>query len=354
MRPCTCMASESSLERAAATLRGMRLIPIQRDGKLAGVITDHSLADALARGCSAFDTVECALTQHYGSIGPRETGAEALRRIAEGEFSSLLVVDANDRVLGILVASDLYPHTVPSVRPPLVGGMATPFGVYLTNGAFGAGVPWWALASTGAMLFLLSAIGALLQAPLSLLAKKHGMPGDPDVYMQVLPLATLFIGMRLLPLAGIHAAEHKVVHAIERGEPLVPEVVGRMSRIHPRCGTNLMAGALVFSTIISIPLNISVFDRAALAVVATVLLWRRLGTALQWLFTTRPPNRKQIEMGIRSGEELLEKYRRIRNPTPTFWQRIWNSGLAYVLVGFTACELLAQGLAWIFHWDLPF
>jgi uncharacterized protein YqhQ len=37
-----------------------------------------------------------------------------------------------------------------------------------------------------------------------------------------------------------------VVHAIERGEPLVLEVVRRMPRVHPRCGTNLVAGIALF------------------------------------------------------------------------------------------------------------
>ncbi|MER3495923.1 MAG: hypothetical protein C4320_03425, partial [Armatimonadota bacterium] len=58
---------------------------------------------------------------------------------------------------------------------------------------------------------------------------------------------------RLLPLAGTHAAEHMAVNALERGEPLDPEVVARMPRTHIRCGTNLAVGAGLFFGISETP-----------------------------------------------------------------------------------------------------
>jgi CBS domain-containing protein len=354
MRPIMSLNSESSLERAANSLRGpFHAIPVVDGKELVGVVTDRTLADALAKGISPYEPVESATTKKFGSILKGETGASALRRFNEGEFDSLLVLDSDQRVLGVLTASDLYPKPVHATKPPLVGGMATPFGVYLTNGAFGVGVKWWALSATGALMFVLFAIGAFLTEPATALFVKWGAQGNADTYASVLPLLTLFIGMRLLPLSGIHAAEHKVVHAIERGEPLVPEVVDRMSRVHPRCGTNLWAGATVFFGILGIPLY-DVYTRAVAAIIATLFLWRPLGSATQWLFTTRPPNRKQLEMGIKSGNELLEKYRLVRNAYPNVFQRLWNSGMAYVLLGFAICEGLSAGIAWLFHYNLPF
>jgi len=354
MRPIVCLSSESSLERAATALRsGLQVMPVKRGSELLGVVTNRTLADALARGASPFDSVEGAVTDSFGTIGKHETGAAALRLLSDGGFDSLLVLDSDQNVLGFVSASDLYPKPAHATKPPLVGGMATPFGVYLTNGAFGVGVPWWALASTGALMFALVAIGGFLQEPAVHLLTRMGVRGDTDVYVSVLPLICLFVGMRLLPLSGIHAAEHKVVHAIERGEPLVPEVVERMNRVHPRCGTNLWAALSIFFGILSLPLG-DIYGKAIVAILATLAFWRPLGYATQWLFTTRPPNRKQIEMGIKSGKALLEKYRLERNPPPNIAQRIWSSGMVYVLVGFAICDGLAMGIAWLFHYNLPF
>jgi uncharacterized protein YqhQ len=40
-----------------------------------------------------------------------------------------------------------------------------------------------------------------------------------------------------------------VVHAIERGEPLLAESVRAMPRVHPRCGTNIVAAAFLATTV---------------------------------------------------------------------------------------------------------
>jgi len=74
---------------------------------------------------------------------------------------------------------------------------------------------------------------------------------------------------------------------------------------------------------------------------------------MQWLITTRPPNRKQVEMGIKSGNELLEKYRRTRGRAPSLPQRIWHSGIVYVMAGSMCCMLILQALEMIFKFDLP-
>jgi hypothetical protein len=317
------------------------------------VVTESTLAEALARGCGPYDPVTVALDTKTPTIQSHETGAEALRKISESGTSSLLVVDSTGRGIGIVSASDLYPKQPYSPKPPAVGGMATPFGVYLTNGAIGAGVPYWALMSTGAVMFGLVAFGGVAQE-LLMHYTQAGKVGPYNPAWDLFPIVFLFLGMRLLPLAGIHAAEHKVVHAIERGEPLVPEVVERMPRVHPRCGTNLFVGATIFGIVLSTPYIADQSLRIVLAAVATFLLWQPLGSAMQWAVTTRPPSKKHVEMGIKSGKELLEKYRMIRNPSPNPLQRIWNSGMVHVLSGFLICSLIAAGVGAIFHVDLPF
>src|SRR5207248_1050627 len=68
------------------------------------------------------------------------------------------ILDASDRYLGLVSLADLLEALPVRPRPPMVGGMATPFGVYLTNGSIQAGAGNVALMAGGALLgFLLTA-----------------------------------------------------------------------------------------------------------------------------------------------------------------------------------------------------
>jgi hypothetical protein len=156
------------------------------------------------------------------------------------------------------------------------------------------------------------------------------------------------LGMRSIPLAGIHAAEHKVVHAIERGEDLDPEVVRRMPRVHPRCGTNLAVGGMLFLGLGSAAWIPDQTLRLMVAILATLLLWRRLGALVQRWITTSNPNEKQLMMGIRSGRELLDRYAHARTAMPSIGQRIWNSGMFQVVAGSFAMYLFIYAVSVLF------
>jgi uncharacterized protein YqhQ len=49
---------------------------------------------------------------------------------------------------------------------------------------------------------------------------------------------------------GFHGAEHKAIHAIERGAPLTPESVQSFSRFHPRCGTTFLFYVVLVSVVV--------------------------------------------------------------------------------------------------------
>jgi uncharacterized protein YqhQ len=49
---------------------------------------------------------------------------------------------------------------------------------------------------------------------------------------------------------GYHGAEHKAIHALERGAPLTPESVQTFSRLHPRCGTSFLFLLVVISVVV--------------------------------------------------------------------------------------------------------
>ncbi|NIQ77937.1 MAG: DUF1385 domain-containing protein, partial [Anaerolineae bacterium] len=112
--------------------------------------------------------------------------------------------------------------------------------------------------------------------------------------------------LRVLPLSGYHAAEHQVVHAIERGEPLSPETVQALPRVHPRCGTNIVAAALVFLSLVRV---LSSEAATIIVIFVMVFAWRMIGAYFQYYITTKPPSSKQLKSGIQAGASLLDKYR---------------------------------------------
>src|SRR5262249_35497809 len=116
------------------------------------------------------------------------------------------------------------------------------------------------------------------------------VPGLISTGLSLLVTILFLLLMRATRLAGYHSAEHQTVHALERGERLIPEIVRRMPRAHPRCGTNIMAAGLVFFNLAQIIEYLPGLGPLAyvLAAIATFFTWRSVGTFLQERFTTRP------------------------------------------------------------------
>ncbi len=251
--------------------------------------------------------------------------------------------------------------------PPRLGGMATPLGVYLSDGATSGGAGFWGLFLSGMTLCALA-----LAATALTLALAHGVahsgawdalqaqtPALAAALMQVgaglgpasLTLLLIFAALRLLPLSGTHAAEHQVVHCIERGSPLVPECVRAMPRVHPRCGTNLVAGFLLFRVVFvavfsQAQKSFSAGDAATLALVCAapiaLLFWRRLGGWMQQWLATRPATDAQIAGAIHAAEQVLSRHHAMQMQGPVRFRplrRLWTMGLAQTLLGYLALLL---------------
>jgi hypothetical protein len=340
MRSTEFLHPEDSLARAGALLRhtAYPFVPIVHEGALLGAVSEASYAAALAEGESVVEPCLRALMVPP-TISPRASGAEALRRLVSEPYAALLVVDEDQQVYGVISASDLTDDHHRAPTPHQIGGMATPFGVYLTTGSVSGGVPQWALVSVGAMLFTIFVLTDQLSV---IIASSLGEPTLSTLTITWLPVILFLATIRLLPLAGTHAAEHMVVHAIERGEELRPEIVRRMPRVHPRCGTNLAVGASIFLGLFNWQWIPDQEIRLLVALLTTFVLYRPLGSMVQLLITTRPPNERQIESGIRAGKELLARYRTAHGPQPTPFTRILHSGMLHVMAG----SLMAYG---VFH-----
>lgn len=344
------LEAEASLQLAANALReeGVPALPVVQDGQLLGVVTEGSLVDALAKGLPPTGPIAEALRPCPATLRPYSTGAEALRTFAETQEPALVMVDDAGLPLGVLLPSHLLARNEPAFRPKAVGGMATPFGVYLTNGVVSAGAGGWALVATGATM-----IGLFLVASWIGLAARHVWPAIPeDLLVVVLPL--FLIGLRSLPMTGIHAAEHMTVNAIERGEELNPEIVRRMPRVHRRCGTNLAVAAVIFLSLAEAPWTPYLELRLVVAALVTLIVWRPLGALIQTWITTRKPTERQVDIGIAAGRELLDKVARAPYATPTVGRRLLRSGMFHIAFGavlttalaYLACLLLNVPPSW--------
>lgn len=233
---------------------------------------------------------------------------------------------------------------VPEEGPPRISGSAMPGGVFMSSGnarsheGLGGELT---LVGTGASIALLGALGMTLTYIVAwVLQQVYGVPlahmllmvptVDPgigpwvDVGLNMLLLLSFLTLMRISPLSGYHAAEHKVIAAIEHyGEP-TKERARMMPRAHRRCGSNLLAGVLPLLLLGEPLYRVS----PLLAVVVVVLGWQFryvVGYFIQAIFATKEPTERQLEAGLAAGERVLARAREHAGerlpPLVSFWRR---------------------------------
>lgn len=295
-----------------------------------------------ASSCKASDLMRTEL----GFVPAVFSLENTLLTLQRYDVPALPVIDGNGLYLGLISQADVLAAMNKQVRPPMAGGMATPLGVWLTDGRISAGAPTLGLFLSGVLMglcFIFSYVAMMLALYLinadwmvQFVSGRIGADSGSGSWFNMwvtLAQGILFLGaFRLLPIAGIHAAEHQTVWAMERGLELTPENVKQMPRAHPRCGTNLVALAGLIEIVFQ---HLPSFDPGTIlvALLFIYLLWRNLGEWLQNNFTTRPATQKQLESGIKAGRELIQKYQEEPQVVTSFGRRLFNSGLIYSAVG---------------------
>jgi uncharacterized protein YqhQ len=132
----------------------------------------------------------------------------------------------------------------------------------------------------------------------------------------ILPVLLLFFaGMKFTAIGRYHGAEHKAVAAYEKYGEVTLDGASGMSRIHPRCGTNI----LIY--IVAVSLLDPFIDWAPWAVLQFIVIteaWFILGSTrvsiaignwMQRYLTTSEPGRKELEVAVESLNELLRAER---------------------------------------------
>ncbi len=348
----TPVSANDTVGRAAEAMKaaGTTELPVFDTGRLVGVITEAGVLSALVKQDGSPDAaltpVHTVMSTDIVCGNQHMSVGRAAEVMDEHGVQVLPIVDDYGRILGVAIRQDVNGALTLSMRPPSIAGLATPLGVYLTTGHVRAGASDMALFLAGVSLMLLNYLAIGLVAGLAwgvehtlgfklwtiLLSTSVGPPWAETArsIMIGLSIPLFLVLLRVAALSGYHAAEHQVVHAIERGEPLKPEIVSRMPRVHPRCGTNIVAAVVLFFLVSDL---VSLEVVAMITIFVMVFAWRVIGAYFQHYITTKPANRKQLESGIRAGESLLEQYRENPARQVTGWRRVWNTGMPQVMLG---------------------
>src|SRR4051794_18283276 len=133
-----------SIGKAADLLRSTSggSAPVGVNGHVMGVVTAEDLVAPLARDpelARKMPIASLALRPAHG-IPDYWTVDRALAHFRQEGLDSAPVLDAAGRYVGMVSTADLATALCGRLRPRSIGGMATPFGVYLTDGVIRGGV----------------------------------------------------------------------------------------------------------------------------------------------------------------------------------------------------------------------
>jgi hypothetical protein len=359
------LSPEDSIGRAVSLMRTSQSqsLPVIEHGRVVGVLTESLLLSHLTAGGTEDARVGSIIDRNPPCASIYFSIAQAADMMNREHVEILPVIDEFGEYRGVVNVSDVVALEFNLMRPPSIGGMATPLGVHLTTGATSAGPGSLGLFLSGAALVAMFVVGRGILLLLAMLADHllgthlisqitspptgglslAALRIDAVYYISlVLQLTFMMILLRFSPMSSYHAAEHQVVHTIEAGEPLKPEIVRRMPRAHPRCGTNLMVAAALFMIVSSF---IGREYGIIIAIIVVITGWRSAGYYLQQYVTTKPPKEHHIQSGIKAGEELLAKYQRNPNKSIDGFSRVWSMGIIQVAAGFFAVQALVR---WLF------
>src|SRR5438874_9483641 len=155
-----------SIGKAADLLRSSPggMAPVGVNGHVMAVLTAEDLVPALAADPEQARTLPVASLElrPAHTVPDYWTADRALAHFRKEGLETAPVTDAAGRYVGMISTADLATALCGRLRPRSIGGMATPFGVYLTDGVVRGGVSDAALVSAGAFIASISLIANTL------------------------------------------------------------------------------------------------------------------------------------------------------------------------------------------------
>ena len=124
-RPVASCTEETTLAAAARRMEenDCGVLPVLRDGRIVGVVTDRDVCLAVARKAASQTPVREAMTADVAKCGVNDDIRDALAVMAKRQVRRLPVVDDRGGVAGLLSMDDIILRAEepdPSRRPPAV------------------------------------------------------------------------------------------------------------------------------------------------------------------------------------------------------------------------------------------
>ncbi|HEM55126.1 MAG: hypothetical protein C0177_03660 [Fervidicoccus fontis] len=260
----------------------------------------------------------------------------------------VIVLGPGNIPVGILYYPDVIAFLNGYPMPTRVSGVSTPFGIFFTNSLARGGVNDIKLFLTGGLFSLFAIILFITGSFFYEILKYNFVDFDPytlSLFSIILPLVIFLFLIKFSKLSKLHGAEHKVAHAIESGDILSKNSVNSYSRVHKRCGTNLLI--LLFLLQIMV-----IYINPILACVIALFTWRALGNKIQFYITTSEPGEKEINNALFAGRDFMKNYFNtiINNVKISSFRKVYNLGIFQILSGYFFVIFVINFLAWSLLW----
>lgn len=321
--------------------------------EIIGVVTEKNLAHHIAiQSVSNWSdlkdvTIDSIISDRLTTKTREAVLEEITAAFASKDVELIAIVTDEKKYTGqCITPAKMIAYTANSVKPRAIGGLATPLGVYLTDGYYNAGAGTPGLIMTGIVFAIIINVVAIFT---EVFVAPHHVG---DSLLLIIQLVIFLAILRISPLVGYHAAEHQTIHAIEKGIELTIENVRKQPKEHERCGTNFMILFLGLSMLFLFSMDyfkyLGFIEHTLILIVFTWLIltyWKILGNRLQKFFTTVRASDKQLLSGVRAGQQLLEYYKNNTQPVKvTLRQKILNMGIIQVLLSFLIVSTIIQAL----------
>lgn len=337
-------------------LSGTDTLPvIDLQGKIIGIVSEYDLARIVPELSVNEYSYQCKvkvldiMTEQVWTEQKDTNIKELLNKIKDMHTRVIPIVDKDNYYTGSSITrTAVISYLTRLIKPTSLGGLATPLGVYITDGKHQAGAGNFGLfltgVSMGVILIIIEQVFGFAYRYFDIDATNAAV--FPVVFLMQIIIFILFL--RITPLAKIHAAEHQTINAIEKGLPLTLETVKLQPREHVRCGTNLMALFIGLQLIILVfvgylnkiePMLQFFFLFSGFIFVFSN--WRRWGMWIQKYFTTVKAPDSYILNGIKVGEEVLHKHKQDLEAKPaSFLRKVWCMSIVQIIAGFVFVQWL--------------
>lgn len=328
---------------------------IDIQGKIVGIVSEYDLAQVVPELSISESGYQCRLkvydimTTQVWTEQENTNIRELFNKINTMHARVVPIVDNDNFYTGTSITrTAVIKYMTRLIKPNTLGGLATPFGVYITDGKHQAGAGNFGLFLTGVSIgVILFFIERIFGFGLKYFSVNMTNPSVFPVIF-VLEITIFVMLLRFTPLAKIHAAEHQTINAIEKGLPLTLEAVRLQPREHKRCGTNLMV--LFIGLQFVVLLFVGYFSRTEPILQFIFLFggfmfvfsnWRKWGMWLQKYFTTVKAPDSYILNGIKVGEEILRKHKEDLDAKPaSFLRKVWCMSIIQIISGFIFVQWL--------------